>query len=109
MSVTQDVPISLVSAAQFALLTEPMLPDPKVNIMLPVLKTLRPIVDRMKNISEFLQLNANMRGELSLKVEADMVSIETHYKGLDHPAVRTFVSVHCPLVSRSSHCALSAA
>ncbi len=89
MSVTQDVPISLVSATQFALLIEPMLPDPKVNIMLPVLKTLRPIIDRMKNISEFLHLNANMRGELSLKVDTNMVSIETHYKNLDHPQVRT--------------------
>jgi HUS1 checkpoint protein len=94
MSIVQDVPITMVSASQFAQLNEPSLPEPKVTIMLPVLKTLRPIVDRMKNISEFLLINANMRGELSLKVDTDMVSIETIYKNLEIPQV-------CPPASSS--------
>jgi HUS1 checkpoint protein len=87
MSIVQDVPITLVSASQFAQLNEPQLPDPKVHIMLPVLKTLRPIIDRMKNISEFLLIHANMRGELSLKVDTEVVSVETIYKNLERPQV----------------------
>ncbi len=87
MTITQDVPITLLSAQQFASLTEPHLPDPKVHVLLPPLRVLRPVVDRMKNISEFLTISANMAGSLALKVDTDLASVATFYSNLEHPTI----------------------
>jgi HUS1 checkpoint protein len=87
MSVLQDIPIKLLSSAQLAQFSEPHLPDPEVWIMMPPLKLLRSVIDRMKNVYDYLTIMANMGGELTLKVETDMVSIATFYTGLDHPQI----------------------
>lgn len=55
--------------------------------MVPPLKLLRNVVDRMKNIHDYLGITANMGGELTLKVETDMVSIATFYTHLHHPQI----------------------
>lgn len=55
--------------------------------MVPPLKLLRNVVDRMKNIHDYLGITANMGGELTLKVETDMVSIATFYTQLHHPQI----------------------
>jgi HUS1 checkpoint protein len=49
---------------------EPTLPDPEVYIMMPPLKNLKNVIERMKNIDSNLILQANMAGELTLKVFA---------------------------------------
>lgn len=87
MSVQQDIPISLLSASQLSQFSEPHLSDPEVYIMVPPLKLLRNVVDRMKNIHDYLVLTANMGGELTLKVETDTVSIATFYTNLSHPQI----------------------
>eukprot|EP01098_Paradermamoeba_levis_P003425 TRINITY_DN1563_c0_g1_i1.p1 TRINITY_DN1563_c0_g1~~TRINITY_DN1563_c0_g1_i1.p1 ORF type:complete len:155 (-),score=23.71 TRINITY_DN1563_c0_g1_i1:53-517(-) len=87
MTILQEIPINLLSSAQLAQYTEPPLPDPDVYIMMPSLKALRPVIERMKNISEFLHLTANMNGELEVSVETDMVSIATLYGNLEHPQI----------------------
>lgn len=55
--------------------------------MMPPLKLLRNVIDRMKNIHDFFIITANMAGELTLKVETDMVSIATFYTNLEHPQI----------------------
>jgi len=87
MQVVQDIPIQLLSAAQLSALNEPTLPDPEVYIMMPPLKSLRNVVDRMKNIDQYLTIQANMAGELTLKVETEAVSIATFYRQLEHPHI----------------------
>jgi len=87
MTVQQDIPIKLLSASQLAQFSEPRLPDPEVYIMMPALRLMRNVIDRMKNIHDYLVLMANMGGELTLKVETDMVSIATFYTGLSHPQI----------------------
>jgi HUS1 checkpoint protein len=87
MSILQDVPVNVLSPAQIASFVEPLLPDPEVYIMMPPLKLLRNVVDRMKNIDDYLTVQANMAGEFTLKVETDMVSIATFYRNLDHPHI----------------------
>ena len=89
MAVQQDIPIKLLSASQLAQFNEPHLPEPEVYIMVPPLKLLRNVVDRMKNIHDYLGISANMGGELTLKVETDMVSIATFYTNLHHPQIGT--------------------
>lgn len=89
MTVTQDVPIQLLSPLALAELIEPKLDDPEVYITLPnpISIKIKPVVERMKNVGEFLTIEANMNGCLELKMETDMVSITTRYKNLTHPTM----------------------
>eukprot|EP01121_Diplochlamys_sp_Union-15-3_P004050 TRINITY_DN14012_c0_g1_i1.p1 TRINITY_DN14012_c0_g1~~TRINITY_DN14012_c0_g1_i1.p1 ORF type:complete len:276 (+),score=37.44 TRINITY_DN14012_c0_g1_i1:68-895(+) len=87
MNVVQDIPVEILSSTQFANYTEPKLPDPEVYIMMPPLKGLRNVIDKMKNISNYLTVSANMGGELTLKLETDSVSVATFYIGLEHPQI----------------------
>jgi len=52
---------------------------------MPPLKLLRHVIEKMKNVCDYLSIYANMAGDLTFKVETDMVTIATCYKGLDHP------------------------
>ena len=87
MVITQDVPITLLSSQQIASLTEPHLPDPRVHILLPQLKVLRPIVDRLKNISDNITIWGKMAGRLSLKIDTSTATVATDFRNLDHPAI----------------------
>jgi len=85
LNIIQDVPIIPLSPPQLAQYTEPRLPDPEVHIIMPPLKLLRHVIEKMKNVCDYLSIYANMAGDLTLKVSTDMVTIATCYKGLDHP------------------------
>jgi len=87
ISVTQDIPISLLTHDKLQEYAEPTLPDPEVYIMMPPLKGLKNVIDRMKNIDNYLILQANMAGELTLKVQTDNISIATFYRKLEHPHI----------------------
>ncbi|XP_047704942.1 checkpoint protein HUS1 isoform X3 [Prionailurus viverrinus] len=56
-----------------------------VSIYLPVLKTMKSIVEKMKNISNHLIIEANLNGELNLKIETELVCVTTHFKDLGNP------------------------
>jgi len=86
-TIHQEVPITTMTAQALANFIEPSLPDPEVHIMMPPLKSIRTVIDRMKNISDYLTIEANMAGCLTLKIDTDMVSIATFYKGLEHPQI----------------------
>jgi len=55
--------------------------------MMPPLRLLRHVIDKMKNVGDFLSIYANMAGELKFKVETDMVTIQTSYSNLEHPQI----------------------
>ncbi|XP_074999014.1 checkpoint protein HUS1 isoform X3 [Calonectris borealis] len=56
-----------------------------VSIYLPVLKTMKCVVERMKNLSNSIVIEANLSGEMNLKIETDLVSVTTHFKDLGNP------------------------
>ncbi|XP_037389956.1 checkpoint protein HUS1 isoform X5 [Pygocentrus nattereri] len=56
-----------------------------VSIYLPPLKTMKSVVDRMKNLSNYLVVEANLNGEMNLKIETDLVSVTTHFRDLGNP------------------------
>ena len=66
--ITQDIPIQIISPSQLAAFTEPTLPDPEAYIYMPALKQLKLVIERMKNIDDYLIIQANMAGELTFKV-----------------------------------------
>jgi len=87
ISISQDIPVQILTAVQLQSYVEPVLPDPEVYIMMPPLKNLKNVIERMKNIESFLILQANMAGELTLKVQTDNISVATFYRKLEHPNI----------------------
>jgi HUS1 checkpoint protein len=111
MTIMQDVPVQVLSPEQALQYQEPDLPEPDVRhlicfhcclkvclivlvqvyITMPPLKHIRTVIDRMKNLEQYLQLQANMAGELTLRVESEMVSVATFFRGLEHPMIGTIL------------------
>ncbi|XP_061660946.1 checkpoint protein HUS1 isoform X1 [Syngnathoides biaculeatus] len=83
--VTHDVPVDVVPRRLWCEFDEPGVPDFDVSVCLPPLKTMRNVVDRMKNLSNFLVVEANLSGEMTLKIETDLVSVATHFRDLGNP------------------------
>ncbi|XP_011380036.1 checkpoint protein HUS1, partial [Pteropus vampyrus] len=83
--VTHDIPIKVIPRKLWKDLQEPVVPDSDVSIYLPVLKTVKSVVERMKNISNHLIIEANLNGDLNLKIESELVCVTTHFKDLGNP------------------------
>ncbi|XP_032546570.1 checkpoint protein HUS1 isoform X6 [Chiroxiphia lanceolata] len=83
--VTHDIPVGVIPRRIWNDFREPTMPDFDVSIYLPVLKTMKSVVERMKNLSNFIVIEANLSGEMNLKIETDLVSVTTHFKDLGNP------------------------
>uniref|UniRef100_A0A673AMQ2 Checkpoint protein n=1 Tax=Sphaeramia orbicularis TaxID=375764 RepID=A0A673AMQ2_9TELE len=83
--VTHDVPVDVIPRRLWNEFKEPDMPDFDVSIYLPPLKTMKNVVDRMKNLSNFLVMEANLSGEMNLKIDTDLVSVTTHFRDLGNP------------------------
>ncbi|XP_012502355.1 PREDICTED: checkpoint protein HUS1 [Propithecus coquereli] len=90
--VTHDIPIKVIPRKLWKDLQEPVVPHPDVSIYLPVLKIMKSVVEKMKNISSHLVkilnlqvIEANLNGELNLKIETELVCVTTHFKDLGNP------------------------
>uniref|UniRef100_A0A673SQM8 HUS1 checkpoint clamp component n=1 Tax=Suricata suricatta TaxID=37032 RepID=A0A673SQM8_SURSU len=91
--VTHDIPIKIIPRRLWKDFQEPAIPDADVSIYLPVLKTMKSIVEKMKNISNHLIIEANLSGELNLKIETELVCVTTHFKDLGNPPAGEFCAV----------------
>ncbi|XP_073534491.1 checkpoint protein HUS1 isoform X1 [Phyllobates terribilis] len=83
--VTHDIPVSVIPRRLWNDFKEPTVPDFDVSIYLPAIKTMKSVVERMKNLSNFIVIEANRNGEIDLKIETDLVSVSTHFKDLGNP------------------------
>nr|XP_013808231.1 PREDICTED: checkpoint protein HUS1 isoform X2 [Apteryx mantelli mantelli] len=83
--VTHDIPVGVIPRRLWNDFREPGVPDFDVSIYLPVLKTMKSVVERMKNLSNCIVIEANLSGEMNLKIETDLVSVTTHFKDLGNP------------------------
>ncbi|XP_054427260.1 checkpoint protein HUS1 [Pteronotus mesoamericanus] len=82
---THDIPIKVIPRKLWKDLQEPTVPSSDVSIYLPVLKTMKSVVEKMKNISNHLIIEANLNGDLNLKIETEVVCVTTHFKDLGNP------------------------
>ncbi|KAM5273027.1 checkpoint protein HUS1 isoform 2-T2 [Ctenodactylus gundi] len=83
--VTHDIPIKVIPRKLWRDLQEPSVPIADVSIYLPVLKTMKSVVEKMKNISNRVVIEANLAGQLNLKIESELVSVTTHFRDLGNP------------------------
>lgn len=86
-SVTHDVPVQLVAVRDWHEFEVPrsarsqQLMDSQ-SFSLPSLRSLRTLVDRIKNLSSSITVYYNGSGELALVVETDSATVASHYKNL---------------------------
>ncbi|XP_055513266.1 checkpoint protein HUS1 [Leucoraja erinacea] len=83
--VTHDIPVTIIPRKLWNDFEEPSVPDFDVSIYLPVLKTMKSVVERMKNLSNHIVIEANQNGEMNLKIDTELVSVTTHFKELGNP------------------------
>ncbi|XP_064396750.1 checkpoint protein HUS1-like [Halichondria panicea] len=83
-TVVHDIPVAVVPVRLWPDYQEPDMPEIDVSIYLPPLKLLKNIVDRMKTMSNFVTISANMNGELNIKLQTDSVTVTTYFKDLQN-------------------------
>ncbi|XP_033026344.1 checkpoint protein HUS1 isoform X1 [Lacerta agilis] len=83
--VTHDIPVGIIPRKLWNDFREPSVPDFDVSIYLPALKTMKSVVERMKNLCNSIVIEANLNGEMNLKIETDLVCVTTHFKELGNP------------------------
>ncbi|PVU85242.1 hypothetical protein BB560_007101 [Smittium megazygosporum] len=66
---------------------EPTLPPAQVSIMLPNLKNIRSVVEKMKSVSQYITLSATNSGGFKLHVSSEVVEIEVFYRDLHHDSL----------------------
>ncbi|KAK3751846.1 hypothetical protein QZH41_009664 [Actinostola sp. cb2023] len=86
-SVVHDVPVGVVPQRNWGEYSEPNMPDFDVSIFMPQMKTVRNVVERMKNLSNYMTISANLKGSMTLGVETDLVTVATHFQHLDNPVL----------------------
>ncbi|KAI9010672.1 checkpoint protein Hus1/Mec3 [Hyaloraphidium curvatum] len=85
VATTQDVPVRVLTSQQAEEYREPMVPEPQVHIYTPSLGSFRNVVDRLKALSSHVSVAGNMKGQLRLQVESDILQVETAYSDLNNP------------------------
>ncbi|XP_007895687.1 checkpoint protein HUS1 [Callorhinchus milii] len=83
--VTHDIPVVIIPRKLWNDFAEPNVPDFDVSIYLPVLKTMKSVVERMKNLAGQVVIEANQNGKMNLKINTDLVTVTTHFKDLGNP------------------------
>lgn len=83
--VTHDIPVDVIPRRLWHEFQEPSMQDFDVSIYLPPLKTMKSVVDKMKNLSTLLVMEANLNGEMNLKIQTNLVSVTTHFQELGNP------------------------
>lgn len=80
-TITHDISVSVISASSFDF-EEPNMSNTNLSIHLPPLKLFKHILERMKFLTDYIYLNANLDGDFTLKVETDLVQVSTYFKNL---------------------------
>lgn len=83
--VIHDIPVRIIPVRFWDELQEPEMLQFDVSIYMPPLKTVRNIIDRMKNLDSFVTLSASPEGILILQVENDIVTVKTRFTNLEVP------------------------
>nr|CAB3254972.1 checkpoint protein HUS1-like [Phallusia mammillata] len=85
--VTHDIPVSVIPRRLWGEYEEQEMPDFHVSICMPPMKTLKNIAERLKNLSTYLTIAANQDGDMTMKVETELVSATTRFQHLEVPPV----------------------
>jgi HUS1 checkpoint protein len=85
-TITHDIPIKVISTSKLSdnEFQEPDVSKTTLSIQMPPLKLIKHMIERMKSLNEFVYLEATNKGALTLKIEADAVSVSTYFRNLNN-------------------------
>lgn len=116
MTSLQEMPVRLLDTDEHASTVEPDIGDPKVKLVVPDLRTLSNVTDRLKNLDTRIEMKANMAGELQLGTATEFGFMTNYWKDLQSPpqanmpapprdpAQKASVVVECGMLSRIFSC-----
>lgn len=80
--VQHQIPVTVVPRSEWSNFDLPLDMVYDLTVMLPSVKSLKGLMDKKKNMSPSVTIYATLAGELSLVVETDIVTVASHFKGL---------------------------
>ena len=80
--ITHDISVRVVSSKSFNF-EEPSIQNANLSINLPQIKLLKHMLERFKCLSDYIYLQATQTGELILKCETSLITINTYFKELE--------------------------
>lgn len=80
--VKHDIPVTIAPRSEWRNFKLPLDAVYDLTVLLPTVNSLRGLLDKKKNISPSVTIYATLAGELSLVVETDVVTVASHYRGL---------------------------
>lgn len=81
--VQHDVPVTVIPIRDWAEFEIPKLPDFKSIISMPTLKSVRNLVEKIKNLASHVTFFCNNTGEIAMVVETDEVTVASNYRNLE--------------------------
>ncbi|XP_055591672.1 checkpoint protein HUS1 [Uranotaenia lowii] len=80
--IKHDIPITVAPRTDWVNFNLPLDVAYDLTVLLPGIKSLKSLLDKKKNLSPSVTLYATLGGELSLVVETNLVTVASHYKGI---------------------------
>ena len=82
-STFQDVPVKVEHVSKLQDCAEPDVPEPACKVLLPKLRVLSRVLDKLKTLSDELTIEASdARGEMQVAIRTDLCSVRTFFKNL---------------------------
>jgi HUS1 checkpoint protein len=85
-TITHDIPTKVISTSKASIedFNEPSIGNANLSIHLPQLKLFKHMLERMKNLSDFVILQATNKGTFTLKIEAEAASVSSYFTNLQN-------------------------
>ncbi|BFF90015.1 checkpoint protein HUS1 [Drosophila madeirensis] len=80
--VLYDVPVTIIPASDWPTYVVPRVPPSQLALVLPSLRLLRSLIDKLKNMSPSLEFQANSDGELNVVATSEMSTVTSRFKRL---------------------------
>ncbi|XP_058466488.1 checkpoint protein HUS1 [Malaya genurostris] len=80
--IQHSIPVTVVPRSEWISFHLPLNMDYHLTTSMPSIKSLQGLLDKMKNLSPSVTIYVTLAGEFSLVVETDVVTVGSHYKGL---------------------------
>ncbi|XP_075747929.1 checkpoint protein HUS1-like [Rhipicephalus microplus] len=93
-TVVHDVPVSVIPRRLWNNFAQPDVEEGDIVTHMPSLKVMKNVVDKMKNLSSYATLTISRDHAMTLSVQTDMVTVTTHFRGLQFPLSRDGTITH---------------
>ncbi|XP_026463585.1 checkpoint protein HUS1-like [Ctenocephalides felis] len=80
--VRHDIPVIVIPRRIWTQYEQPVLPEPDISIIMPSLKRVKNVLERVKTFSPYVEVEINKNGYLTITSETDMTRISVYFNNL---------------------------